>query len=157
MIEVLCGTIASGKGTYAKQQAKNGWIIVNDDNIINLIHSNQYSLYSKSLKPLYKSIENHIVNFAIGMGKNVVIDRGVNVRRQSRQRWIALAHSLDVPIVCVVFPTESSAIHAWRRYNSDRRGCSFDYWLRVAEAHIKEYEKPVIEEGFDEVFYWNEL
>ena len=154
MIEVLVGTIACGKSTYAKRLAKSNYLVVNDDFIVNLIHAGDYTLYDKNLKSLYKSIENHIVNFGVEIGRNVVIDRGVDIRRKSRARWIALANSLDTPIFCTVFPMKSPAIHAERRYNSDRRGLSYEEWLKVAKSHISEYEEPKLEEGFSGIFYF---
>lgn len=73
MIEVLCGMIASGKSTYCVKKAKEGYVIVNDDSIVNAVHGGVYALYDKSFKPLYKSIEDHILHTAVAMGKHVII------------------------------------------------------------------------------------
>jgi dephospho-CoA kinase len=79
MIEVCCGHIASGKSTYCRERADAGWIIINDDSIVSAVHAQNYLLYAEDLKPLYKSIEDHILHTAVAMEKNVVIDRGVDV------------------------------------------------------------------------------
>ena len=151
MIEVLVGNLSSGKSTWCKQRAKNGWIIINDDNVVNLVHSSDYTLYKESLKPLYKSIEDHILHTAVAMNKNVVIDRGLDICATSRQRWIILAKSLDVPIRAVEFEVFTPEIHAKRRTEADSRGHNLDYWLMVAKKHFSVYSSPTLEEGFVDI------
>jgi predicted kinase len=147
-IVVLIGCIASGKSTYARKLARKGWVVINDDDIVKLVHGRDYTGYDKELKPLYKTIENTILTTAIAMGRNVVIDRGVDVRKNSRRRWVALAASLDIPIKCVVFPRSLPERHAKRRFESDSRGLSYEEWLAIAIAHDREWESPSTEEGF---------
>lgn len=141
--------IASGKSTYCSKKAKEGFIVINDDSIVNAVHAGNYALYDKSLKPLYKSIEDHILHTAIAMGKNVVIDRGLDVSASSRRRWISIAKSLDVEIGAIVFSLSTPKIHGTRRYNSDNRGHTKQYWINVAKVHYNRYEPPLFDEGFD--------
>lgn len=157
MIEVLVGMIASGKSTWCKQRAQDGWIIMNDDAIVNGLHANDYTLYRKSLKPLYKSIEDHILHTAIAMGKNIVIDRGLDVSTKSRARWICLGRSLDVPVRAVVFEVFPPEVHGMRRFESDPRGHTLEYWVDVATAHWARYNAPTTEEGFVDLEFkaWN--
>ena len=151
MIQVLVGTIASGKSTYCRRKAHEGWLTINDDDILNMLHAGEYPLYDEKLKPLYKSIEDSALHAAILCGKDVIIDRGVNIRRVSRMRWIAIGHAVDVRVEAVVFPFCSPKEHSERRMNSDPRGLTSEYWTMVAEKHISQYEQPVIEEGFDAI------
>lgn len=151
MIEVLVGMIASGKSTYAKSRANEGCIIINDDAIVNSLHADIYTLYKKELKPLYKSIEDHIFHTAVAMGLNIVVDKGLSQSVASRQRWISLGRSLDVPVHCVLFEVFTPKVHAERRWAADRRGHSLDYWTAVAESHFARYEEPTVGEGFDTV------
>ena len=148
---LLVGMISSGKSTYCKTLAEAGWIVINDDAIVNCVHNGDYTLYSKSLKPLYKSIENHIFQMAVVMGKDVVIDRGLSISLHARARWLALAKSFDVPIQAVVFEVFAPEVHAIRRFESDRRGHTYEYWLDVAQVHWGQYIQPTIDEGFDAV------
>lgn len=150
-IIVLCGPIASGKSTYCKNAALNGNIIVNDDSIVNMLHANNYRLYDKNLKILYKSVENLIISMSLSMGRTVVVDRGLNIGVQGRQRWIALARSFDVPCEAVVFENQGPDVHAQRRMKHDGRGYDFDYWYRVANVHQEQYRHPSVEEGFSAV------
>ena len=158
-IQVLVGMIASGKSTYARLAAQQGMLCINDDAIVNMLHGDDYTLYDKQLKVLYKSIENHIIGTGLAMGKSVLIDRGLNVSKKGRQRWISLAKSFDIQCEAIVFANEGPQIHAQRRFNSDSRSHSFDYWLKVAEAHNSLYLLPSKEEGFDAVHHvsFNEI
>jgi predicted kinase len=148
-LQILCGMIASGKSTYAKKAAQQGVICVNDDAITNLLHADDYTLYNPDLKILYKSIENHIVGASLALGRSVIIDRALNVSIEGRRRWLALAKSFDVACEAIVFKNDGPKIHAKRRAETDNRGYSMEYWLRVAELHNSLYIKPTVEEGFD--------
>lgn len=148
MIEILIGNIASGKSTYAKERAKEGAIIVNDDAIVTALHAGEYNLYSKDLKPLYKAIENQIIMTAVVMGHDVIVDRGLNITWEARQRLVGLGRSLDQEVVATLFVFEDPRIHASRRVKSDSRGYSYNYWLDVAERMQKDYQVPTRKEGF---------
>lgn len=147
---ILCGMIASGKSTYSKNAARVGVITLNDDAIVNMLHADEYTLYDKRLKVLYKSIENHVVGTALAMNRVVIVDRGLSVGVRGRKRWIALAHSFDVPCEAIVFKNEGPEVHA-RRRALDSRGHAYEYWLRVAERHQSEYKEPTLEEGFSAI------
>ena len=152
-IQVLCGMIASGKSTYAKNAASKNVLICNDDDIVNMLHADDYTLYNKELKILYKSVENHIISTGLSMGRTVLIDRGLNVSLEGRNRWLALARSFDVPCEAIVLKNEGPEIHAARRAKSDSRGHPKEYWIRVANIHNDLYVEPTIQEGFDTVHY----
>ncbi len=151
MIEVLIGMVGSGKSTYCSQRALEGCVILNDDSIINMVHGGHYDLYNESWKPLYKSIEDHVLHVAVAMGKDLIIDRGVNISISSRVRWVALARSLDTPIRAVKFQIFPVEVHATRRHAADPRGHSYAYWFKVAYAHAARYESPELLEGFCEI------
>ena len=152
MIEVLIGMIASGKGTWARKRAQEGWLVMNDDAIVTMLHGGDYTLYEKTLKPIYKSIENHIVQAAVLMGKNIVIDRGMDHTIAARQRWIALGRAFDTPVRAVLFERFPASVHGERRQKSDSRGHEDGYWLKVALAHEARWEDPTCKEGFSEIF-----
>lgn len=154
---VLVGTVGSGKSTYAKQQARDGWVIVNDDSIVNAVHADQYTLYDEKLKPLYKGVELFVANTALAMGKSVVVDKGLNLSRNARQRWVSFGRSLDLDVQCILFEFFTPEIHAARRTESDARGISYESWLRRVRVHFSMYEEPTVEEGFASIVTqaWN--
>lgn len=148
---VLCGMIASGKSTYCKNAAKFGLLTLNDDSIVNMLHGDDYLLYSKDLKLIYKSTENHIISMALAMHRYIIIDRALNLSVQGRRRWIVLAKSFDVPVEAIQFKVETPEVHAERRAKSDTRGHDANYWLEVARHHYAGYVPPTVEEGFDTI------
>jgi predicted kinase len=152
-LQLLVGPIASGKSTFCREAAQDGKIILNDDSIVNALHGGDYSLYSKELKPLYKSVENQIVQTSLTLGKVVVVDRP-NHSRQMRRRYIGLAKSLDCLVDLVMFKRELPEVHAKRRFESDSRGHTFEYWLKAAQCHQNLYEEPHESEGFDSIIHW---
>lgn len=154
--EILVGMIASGKSTYTKKRAKEGAIIVNDDIIVNCVHGDIHTMYSRDLKPLYRGIESLIIHGAALAGRDIVIDRP-NVKKETRQRYIEIAKSLDYcKIECVIFNMESPYTHAMRRTNSDCRGYDFGYWLNVANYHFNMYITPDIGDGYTGIFKFQE-
>jgi predicted kinase len=158
-IQVLCGMVASGKSTYARNAAQRGFISLNDDAIVRLLHADDYTLYDKSLKVFYKAVENQIIATALAMGRSVLVDRGLNVSRAGRRRWLALAKSFDVPCEALEFNNEGPHVHGRRRAEHDPRGHDLTYWLDVAAAHQAVYAPPTVREGFDRVYSisWPEI
>jgi hypothetical protein len=124
---------------------------------VNMVHGGNYTLYNKSLKILYKSIEYHAIAIALSMNRSVVIDRGVDIGTSGRKRWIVLAKSFDVPCEAIVFPFEGALLHAQRRFENDNRGHQLGYWEDVALAHAKRYVEPgeltAKPEGFDAIHH----
>ena len=150
MVELLVGMIASGKSTYAKNRANAGAIIINDDAIVTALHGGDYNKYSKSLKPLYKAVENQILQTAVTMGLDVVVDRP-NYSRAMRRRYISIAKSIDAKVSLVVFNKCEPEEHAMRRFASDSRGRPYEEWLEAAMHHDALYEEPSLDEGVDEI------
>lgn len=155
IIEILFGPIASGKSTYSRYRAMSGAIIVNDDSIVTSVHGD-YELYNKSLKPLYKSIENHIISMGISLGRDIIIDRP-NLTKRSRSRYIGIANSCDVLIDAICFPWLSPEESAIKRFQSDSRGKSLEHWNQAAQRHYSIKEDPEESEGFHRVLQYANL
>lgn len=157
-VQVLCGPIGSGKSTYAANAARAGCLIVNDDSLVTAVHGGDYSLYDKSLKPIYKSVGQTILTHAAALGRSVVVDTGSRTRL-TRARWVSLAKALDLPVIALVFKWEAPQVHAKRRVAADARGYDEAKWLEVAQRHQSEYQTVDMTEGFDATFYadWSEI
>jgi len=141
-LEVLVGTIASGKSTYCRGRAAEGAIIINDDAIVTMVHGD-YRKYDKELKPLYRSIELSIMCLALNAGRDVIIDRP-NLKKSSRAKYAAPARAMEFDVAFVLFPFVDPSEHARRRMESDGRGYDQGYWERVASEQMGLYE-PVSE------------
>lgn len=154
MVQLLVSMIGSGKSTYARLMAKEGYLIVGDDVIVTGIHGGINSLYKKDLKPLYKLIEYNIIHFGVSHGYNVIIDRP-NFSLSTRRRYIEIAKSLDVEVEAVLFKIEDVKTHALRRFHSNSRGYSLEYWIEVCQHHLNHYVEPSCEEGFSKIYTWD--
>lgn len=148
MITLCVGPISSGKSTLCRQAASHGYVIVNDDSLVESVHGGRYDLYDKKLKPLYKATENQIITSAVQLGRNVIVDRPLHSIR-SRRRYIGLGHALDVEVEAMVFQRLDPDIQAHRRWCSDGRGYDLAYWQKVAQHHESLYEPPTAAEGLD--------
>jgi len=150
MITVLVGPQASGKSTYASDQALKGALIVSDDAVYSMLHGNHYDLWSKDLIPTYKAIEMSIITTAILSGRDVIIDRP-NTQKATRQRYVGIARAFDQFCKAVVFKFEKPEVHAMRRWTKDHRGLSLDTWQRACERVIQAYQPVTFDEGFFEI------
>jgi predicted kinase len=150
-LEILVGMIASGKSTYCKMRAREGAVIINDDSITMALHANQYGLYNKKYKMLYKAIEMDIITQALGMGIDIVVDRP-NLSKETRARYISLARALEVQAVGVVFEMFKPEVHAKRRTIADARGNDYKTWLEIANFHLSKFQEPTLDE-FDQLRY----
>jgi uncharacterized protein (DUF433 family)/predicted kinase len=152
VIELLVGMIASGKSTYARQRADAGAgaLVICHDDLTEMLHA-RYR-YELGLRDCYRQMEDSLAHHALTWGRDVVIDR-THLTRESRNRWVSVAGILGVPIVAVVFPIESAAVHASRRFVSDARGRSYSEWLDVARHHSAQAAAEPIDaaEGFVEI------
>lgn len=159
VLKVLVGMIASGKTTYARMEAARGAVIINDDALVTALHGGDYTGYDRTLKPLYKSTENHIAAVALALGWDVVVDRGLNVSRKSRQRWVGLAAAFEAEAQAVVFARQSAEQHARRRWHSDSRGHDLAHWVSAATRHAAEWQTPTTCEGFSMVTHspWRDI
>lgn len=157
-VQVLVGPVSSGKSTYAANAARAGCLIVNDDSLVMSVHGGDYSLYDKSLKPIYKSVGQTILTHAAALGRSVVVDTGSRTRL-TRARWVSLAKALDLPVVALQFQWEAPEVHAKRRAAADARGYDEAKWLEVARHHASVYQPVGTDEGFDDFrgVVWGEI
>lgn len=156
-LQIICGMVCSGKSTYSKKAAKEGIICINDDAIVTMLHGGIYTSYNKELKVLYKSIEHTIIELGVALNKTILIDRGLNISKEARKRYIAIANSLDVECEALYFPNQGWKYHSENRFKSDNRGHSLEYWEKVAKFHEQKFESPDLSEGFSKItkLDWN--
>lgn len=149
-VQICVGMVASGKSTFAKFRAQEGAIVQNDDSIVNSVHGQNYALYEKDLKPLYKGLGYAVMSLGLSLGRDVVVDR-TNLKRSTRRRYISAARCMDAEVEAVVFPMLGPEIHAERRAKSDGRGFGYEKWLEVAQRHMNGFSPVAEDEGFDSI------
>lgn len=141
MIWIFHGPIASGKSTQAARMADLGTLIANDDAIVSMVHGGDYGLYNPQLKPLYKGIRNSMIQFAAATNRDIVIDSPC-LTRETRQGILSMGKSLDMLVGLMLFRNGYFAGEAdgVRRFESDPRGHTKDYWIKVAKNHKYKHE-----------------
>lgn len=150
-MELLVGPCGSGKSTFAARRAQRGALTVDFDLIVQSIHGGQ-DLFRHELEPLYKLIEAVIIEVTLKGNGIVIIDKP-NLKAYLRSQYIEYAHKMNDSVMVVLFPMSKPEHHAMRRYKSDARGQSYNYWLEIAEKQFGEFEYPDEKvEGFDELF-----
>jgi hypothetical protein len=149
-IELLIGMICSFKSGYTRERAVDGALTVNDDSIVMALHGGYYKGYREELKPIYKDFEYQIITTGRFADLDVVIDRPC-FKKDTRQRYIQIAKSLDCDIEAILFPIEDYKIHAQRRYDNDNRGLNLETWQKIAYEHASQFEKVNYHEGFTRV------
>lgn len=164
-LKILVGNIASGKSTYCKKHGREpNTVVFNDDNLCYMLHGGQH-YYDRSLFKLYKNCEKVLVEECLLLGCSIIIDRP-NMSVKTRNKYIEHAKGISFwsrptghryEVMCVQFPMESIDVHAKRRFESDNRGLSLDAWKRCALRHQREYEKPSLDEGFDEIITYEHV
>jgi tRNA uridine 5-carbamoylmethylation protein Kti12 len=103
MIEILVGVPGCGKSTYAKSKARIGWIVVDLDAIVTMLHGGDYTQYDENLNGLYKAIQNNIIQSALLAHLDIVVDRCNNLS-STRRQIIDLAKQFNVPVNIIYWP-----------------------------------------------------
>lgn len=153
MIYVLVGMIASGKSTWAREQAINGrTVIFSHDDMLMGLYGGHYEGFDRQHITVYKAIELATITSALAAGLDVVVDK-TNLTPKTRSRYTALAGMYDTHATAVVFKNEGPKVHAERRFKSDPRGLTLEKWTRVAEEHDRQFMDIGAREGFfDEIY-----
>jgi predicted kinase len=150
-LELLIGPIASGKSTYAATRAREGGVlVVNDDAVVMMVHGGNYNGYDQRLRPVYKTIEHAAIVAGLLADHHVIVDRTCNDAR-TRRRYVELGRLYNASVIATVFPRQSPDVHAQRRFKTDPRGYTLDKWREVARRHEEQYEQVTIAEGYDRV------
>ena len=158
VVEFLIGNIASGKSSWTRQRAADGWITVNHDSLVRSMHGGDYA-WEDQMPGLKTELGLLILSSAARHGRSVVVDN-TNRGRPHRAPFLSAARRAGMKVRAVLFPASPPEIHARRRFESDPRGKSFEYWLEVARLIEEESEHPGPDEVDERVVLpedWREL
>lgn len=140
-IIILIGFPGSGKTTYWREKLSD-YIRISLYDLIHMVGGN---------KKVAKKLELKCIERTLDMGFSVVIDR-VNLTRRRRKKIIDFAGKKKVPVRAIWFSVEE---HIWQERNKRRIVAGKEASTRVPEDKIedmkKEFEEPLMNEGFDEL------
>jgi predicted kinase len=145
---VLMGNIGSGKSTFARKLADEGAVIVDLDSIVTMVHGGNYKGYKEEWKGLYKVIQSAIISTAIKNNKDIAIDDS-NMKKSRRQSLIHLGEFWQLKVICYDFGPGTE--EGLKRRMKQLKGHKPEYWVPVYKKLKNQYERPTIEEGFDEI------
>jgi predicted kinase len=148
ILELLVGSIASGKSTWTRKRANQGWLTVNNDSLVCSMHGGEYA-WNLQIPGLVELLAKQIVTAAASASRSVIVDN-TNRNRQQRAAIVRHGREMGMQVKIVLFPRESADVHAERRFRSDPRGCTYGYWLEVAQKIETEWEDPGTDEA-DEI------
>lgn len=147
-LELLVGSIASGKSTWTRMRADQAWLTVNNDTLVRSMHGGEYA-WDLQVPGLVELLAEQIITAAAAASRSVIVDN-TNRTRQQRAAIVRHGREMGMQVKIVLFPRESAEVHAERRFRSDPRGCTYEYWLEVARKIETEWEDPGTDEA-DEI------
>ena len=149
-LELLVGSIASGKCTWTRKRANQGWLTVNNDSLVCSMHGGEYA-WNLQIPGLVELLAKQIVTAAAAASRSMVVDS--TNRTKARGAAIdRIGNALAMRGRNVAFPQEPAEVHAERRFKSAPRGREHDYWLGVARMMEAEGQKPTQDEA-DEILH----
>lgn len=154
---LLVGLPAAGKSTFREDlitagESKTGYAVISTDDYIEEVAKNLNLTYDAIWSEKYPDADKAMgqyFDFAIERGMDMIIDR-CNISKKSRARWVKGTPDF-YHRVAVIFETPPKEIHDLRL--TSRPGKAIP---EKAITDMKDrYEKPTIDEGFDEVIVVN--
>lgn len=156
-VYLLCGIVGSGKTTEAKRmlaEATSPTVIVNRDSIRTMMRGGDY-LFSSTYEPWVKTVAQSAARSANLKGWDLVVDE-TNITVGKRGVWLdgfiserALETIMVRPKVVCVWCTEMERNLELRM--RDARSVSEEKWAEVIDKMRNDFEKPTMDEGFDEI------
>lgn len=142
---MLKGLPGSGKSTYARELAKNGYVRVNKDDLRAMLNDGKWS---KTNEKFVIAVRNAIVTNALAEGKSVVVD-DTNFSERHRSFLSQLAKDMDATFETKFFdvPLEECIKRDLKRANSVGEKVirqMHDQFLRVKETYEPPTDLPMV-------------
>jgi predicted kinase len=149
---ILIGNIASGKTTLSKEYYRKGYLVVCADEIRNMLSVDNYIFDYELEDNVIHEATHSITENILKLNKDVVIDETM-MKVKYRKAYIDLAKKYNYKVIGIVLADYGKEVHVERRMKDNARNCSAKLWSEVYERMSNNYEKPTLEEGFDELYF----
>ncbi|MHA2013326.1 MAG: AAA family ATPase [Candidatus Helarchaeota archaeon] len=146
---ILVGNIGSGKSTLCKKLQKEGYVIISRDSLRYGIGGGNY-IFDLNYEPIVWDTEFYLFERFLQLGVNLVIDE-VGINKILRKRYIPLAKRFNYKIVVYLLPKLTMKKSVRRRLKDPHGQLDKKLWESVWKKFNKMYEKPTLDEGFDEI------
>jgi len=147
---ILTGNIGTGKSTLAKEYVKKGYYVISRDALRYMIGGGNYR-FEEENEPLIHESEIAILEAYMCSVMPIIVDE-VGINKLSRRKYIALAKFYNYKITVIVLP-KISLKETLRRKLKVTHGQGSNVWTMVYNKFKKQYEKPTIKEGIDEIIW----
>jgi len=148
-LDICVGLPGSGKSRFVSEQARRGFLTVDIDSIVTMLHGRNYRKYQDKFIPVYKTIETQIVMACLLAGHDLVFDKCCNLQ-STRERIAELGHQLGAEVCYVVFPSPGIDVLVQRRMTNPR---DYDeaYWREVIEVRANNADAIQPYEPYDSI------
>ena len=137
---IFTGNIGCGKSTKASELAKEGYVIVNMDDIVSMIGGGDYTLYDDKKKNIYHHMELSTIASALSNGFSVVVDR-TNMPIKTRKRFIEIGKAYNAEIISYDWGIGKK--EDLNRRNKEHRGIEKKQW----EGYLKNLKRRTLIEN----------
>ena len=148
---MLIGNIGSGKSTYAKKLAKEGYIVISRDALRYMIGAGEY-VFNHYYERVISQWTKELVEIAMENKVNIVLDECC---MNKYIRWcylhIAMEHKYKVKAIVMPYLTKKESVD--RRLKSNHGNGNRVLWNSVWSQFNKVYIKPSMKEGFSKIVY----
>ena len=140
VLELLVGSIASGKSSWTRNRARAGFVTINSDSLVESMQGGDYR-WDHQVPHLRFDLA-HLIQMSASLARRHVVVDNTNGSPAQRSLFVSTGREQGMKIRAVIFPREAPQIHARRRHDSDNRGCTYEYWLEVATNLDRHWEDP---------------
>ena len=146
---ILVGNIGNGKTAIAKTYIKKGYVVVSRDGVRQMFAGGGY-MFNFDTEPIVFKVARYTLLGLLQEGFNVVVDE-TNTTIKGRSRLVALGQEYNCNIIARVVHRLTKTESVKHRMESDTRGYSKEKWDEIWDIFDKQYQEPILKEGFHEI------
>lgn len=146
---IFVGNIGCGKSTIAREYVSKGYVAIARDQLRYAIGEGEY-IWDDRYEPIIWATEQFMFKGFCNLGINIVVDE-INVSRRMRGRYTQYSKLYGYKVKAIVMPRLSMEESVSRRMKDPHGQEDIKVWEQVWARFDKIYEKPTLEEGFDEI------
>ena len=143
----LVGVPTSGKSTFSNQKQYQNYVRISSDDILQEVAKERQQSYNTVFKANIRFAQiamMKVLRKAIEDGKSIIWDQTNLTKKQRREKLKHIPDTYKKTAVYFIVDLETAL-----KRNTQRPGKVI--LPEILERMIKEYELPVLEEGFDEI------